>query len=159
MRKLIILLIILLSISSQTIAKDTTTETQAKQAFITMGKKVIASGGPEWQVKIYKKYINHPELLNVQFALVTSYNGGESCGRIDAHGNRCTTRTAAANLVPQYKYIWTKFGLRQVLDSGAKSNDRKAKGRGCSFWVDYWYPTSKNPVDGWNKTSAIVLSP
>lgn len=131
-------------------------------SFVKMGKQVIAKNNPAWAVKIYQKYINHPEnlkKLQIKWALVTQYNGQEGSGKKDRHDHACTMRTAAANRIPQYHYIWTKYGLRQILDSGAHSNDKKADRMGCNFWVDYWFPTSNNPIDGWNKTSAFVLDP
>mgnify|MGYP000898306187 CR=1 FL=1 len=127
--------------------------------FMAASKKVIERGYPSWQVEVYKKYIDKPEKLTVKMAVITSYNGQEACGKIDAHNDRCTEKTAASNLIPQYRYIWTKYGLRRVLDTGAKSNDKKAKGMGANLWIDYWYPNAKNPVQGWNKTPVVILNP
>ena len=150
-------IITLMLVLSSLVVSCSADNSKTVDSFIKMGKQVIAKGSPAWQVKIYQKYINHPELLKIQWALVTSYNGNESCGRVDGSGKRCTTRVAASNVVSRGRYVWTKYGLRQVLDSGAHSNDSKARGRGCAFWMDYWYPTGNNPIDGWNKTPVIVL--
>lgn len=126
--------------------------------FVGMGEYTIEQGEPAWAVKIYEKYITQPEKLTMLWALATQYNANEGRqGKVDSVGAPCTMRTAASNRVKRGKYIWTKYGLRQVLDCGAHSNDRKADGRGCNFWVDYWYPTARNPIDGWNKTPAFIL--
>lgn len=155
-KKLFFILLILIFPISEALSNSLTVD-----EFIKMGKQVIAKGEPEWQVKIYKKYINSPEKLKVKLALITSYNGQEKNGKIDRHDKPCTLRTASANLIPQYYYVWSKYGLRQVLDTGAKSNDKFAQNskNKCDLWVDYWYKTPRNPVDGWNKTPVIILAP
>lgn len=74
-------------------------------------------------------------------AWVTAYYPWEGrSGRVDCRGNRCTPRTAAANRLPYGTYVWVAnpCGLRQVLDRGARSNDRIADRRGCDLWVDLW---------------------
>lgn len=82
--------------------------------------------------------------------LVTSYYGTEPDGRVDCHGNACSLRTAASNKLPQYVWIWGKaFGLRQILDTGAHSNDTAAKRASASCWADIWYRLPKHsPWDG-----------
>jgi len=74
-------------------------------------------------------------------AFVTAYYPWEGrSGRVDCKGNPCTKRTAAANRLPYGTYVWVAdpCGMRQVLDRGARSNDRVADRRGCDLWVDLW---------------------
>lgn len=94
--------------------------------------------------------------------LVTAYVGIEPDGRVDRRGQPCTWRTAASNRVPYGSYIWTeKWGMRQVLDCGARSNDRKAHNAGCDFWVDIWFPSIRYAYlagcDGWRPVRAAVI--
>lgn len=65
-------------------------------------------------------------------------------GRVDAYGNRCTMRTLAANRLPRRAYVLLieRGELRQVLDCGARSNDRRfAERRGLDLWIDRWHPS------------------
>ena len=60
--------------------------------------------------------------------VLTQYNGREASGKIDGHKKPCTMRTCASNRIRQYAWVWTeRTGLRQVLDTGALSNDRRAR--------------------------------
>lgn len=93
--------------------------------------------------------------------VLTQFNGREASGKIDRRGRACTMRTAASNRIPEYSYIWTeRTGLRQVLDTGASSNDRKARGIGGT-WVDIWFPTASHAreagVDGWKPVRGAVV--
>ena len=94
--------------------------------------------------------------------VLTQYNGNEASGKRDRRGRACTMRTAASNIVPENSYIWTeRTGLRQVLDTGAHSNDRKARGIGGT-WVDIWFPTASHAreagIDGWRPVRGAVIA-
>jgi hypothetical protein len=95
--------------------------------------------------------------------LVTAYHAGEGRdGRIDNRGRPCTERTAASNRVKRGSYIWTEaWGIRQVLDCGARSNDRKADRAGCDSWLDLWFPSARAArragCDGWAPTAGAVV--
>jgi hypothetical protein len=74
-------------------------------------------------------------------AWVTHYWAAEGPdGRVDCYGNRCTLRTAAANLLPRKAYVWVSnpCQIRQVLDCGARRNDRIAQRKGADVWIDLW---------------------
>ena len=94
--------------------------------------------------------------------VLTQYNGREASGKIDRRGRACTMRTAASNIIPENSYIWTeRTGLRQVLDTGARANDRVARILGGT-WVDVWYPTAEHArkagVDGWRPIRGAVVA-
>lgn len=94
--------------------------------------------------------------------VLTQYNGREASGKRDRHGNPCTLRTCASNLIPENSYIWTeRTGLRQVLDTGARSNDGIARRKG-GIWCDIWYPTASHAreagVDGWRPVRGAVIA-
>ena len=94
--------------------------------------------------------------------VLTQYNGREASGKRDRHGNPCTLRTCASNRIPQYAWVWTeRTGLRQVLDTGARANDRVARILGGT-WVDVWYPTAEHArkagVDGWRPVRGSVIA-
>lgn len=93
--------------------------------------------------------------------VLTQYNGREASGKRDRRGNPCTMRTCASNRIRQYAWVWTeRTGLRQVLDTGALSNDRRARRLGGT-WVDVWFPTARHAreagVDGWRPTKGAVI--
>jgi hypothetical protein len=94
--------------------------------------------------------------------VLTQFNGREASGKIDGRGRACTMRTAASNRIPQFSFIWTeRTGLRQVLDTGAHSNDWRASGLGGT-WVDIWYPTARHAreagIDGWRPVRGAVVA-
>jgi 3D (Asp-Asp-Asp) domain-containing protein len=93
--------------------------------------------------------------------VLTQFNGREASGKRDRRGRACTMRTAASNIIPENSYIWTEgTGLRQVRDTGASSNDRKARGIGGT-WCDIWYPTARHArragIDGWKPVRGAVI--
>lgn len=111
-----------------------------------------------WQRKGYQRGLDAGTTLGRPLVL-TAYYGTEGSGRIDAHGARCSLRTCASNRIPQYAYVWTpRTGLRQVLDTGSRANDHRAKG---GTWVDVWYPTRRSArqtgIDGWVSTEGAVI--
>lgn len=93
--------------------------------------------------------------------VLTQYNGNEASGKRDRRGRACTMRTAASNRIPENSYIWTeRTGLRQVLDTGARSNDVIARRKG-GIWCDIWFPTASHAreagVDGWRPVRGAVV--
>ncbi len=52
-------------------------------------------------------------------------------------------------------------GLRQVLDTGARSNDGIARRKGGT-WCDIWYPTERHArragIDGWRPVRGAVIA-
>ncbi len=115
-----------------------------------------------WQRAAYKRGLDAGVTADHRF-VVTAYLGTEGrSGRIDSRGNRCTMRTAASNRVKRGSYVWTpRWGIRQVLDCGAKSNDRKADRMGCDSWLDLWFPNGRAArrvgCDGWTPTTGAVI--
>lgn len=114
-----------------------------------------------WQHEGYSRGLRAGVTTNRTLVL-TQYNGREASGKTDRRGRACTMRTAASNRIPEYSYIWTeRTGLRQVLDTGAHSNDRKARGIGGT-WVDIWFPTASHAreagVDGWRPVRGAVIA-
>ena len=93
--------------------------------------------------------------------ILTQYNGNEPDGRRDRYGNPCTLRTCASNRLPRHAYVWTeRSNLRQVLDCGARSNDRRAARMGGT-WVDVWYRSARHAraagIDGWVPVRGSVV--
>jgi hypothetical protein len=93
--------------------------------------------------------------------ILTAYYGTEPDGRRDRYGRPCTSRTAASNRLPRHAYIWTeRSNLRQVLDCGARSNDRRAARLGGT-WVDVWHETPRDAraagIDGWVPVRGAVV--
>jgi len=114
----------------------------------------------DWQRAGYEAGIRAGTRATRTIWLTGYYATEGSSGRTDCQGRRCTLRTAAANRVPQGWYVWTEYGIRQVTDRGAKSNDRYAARKGADLWVDYWYPrASACPFGGSTITYAAVIAP
>lgn len=118
-------------------------------------------GAPAWKLDVYRRGLSLGVTACCE-VLVTAYLGTEPDGRVDRRGKPCTWRTAASNRVPYGSYLWTEeWGVRQVLDCGARSNDRKAERAGCHFWADMWFPTARAArragCDGWTPTSGAVI--
>ena len=97
----------------------------------------------DWQARGYRLGLAQGVTCTTPIFL-TAYYGTEASGKVDSKGNACTYRTCASNKVKRGSYIWTKYGLRQVLDCGAHFNDRIASRRGANLWVDYWYPSARH---------------
>ena len=97
----------------------------------------------DWQARGYRLGLDQGVTANTRIFL-TAYYGTEASGKVDSKGNACTYRTCASNKVKRGSYIWTKYGLRQVLDCGALFNDRIALRKGADLWVDYWYPSARH---------------
>ena len=108
-----------------------------------------------WQAKGYSLGLKRGVTCST-YVWLTHYSADEGRdGRIDNKGNACTRRTAAANEIPRGSYVWIEAAgeLRQILDSGARRNDRigRRKDRRVRTpgWVDVWYRRSKdNPFGG-----------
>ncbi len=48
-------------------------------------------------------------------------------------------------------------GIRQVLDTGAKSNMRRARKKGADVWVDAWLPSPAHNSWGSTVTPLAVI--
>lgn len=60
-------------------------------------------------------------------------------GARTASGYGCSERVAACNRLPARTFVWTQqSGIRQVLDTGARSNDARAERLGADMWMDVW---------------------
>lgn len=113
-----------------------------------------------WQATGYKLIIKTGAKADRTLVL-TAYYGTEPDGRRDRYGNPCTYRTCAANKLPRHAYVWTeRSNLRQVLDCGARSNDRRAERLGGT-WVDIWFKHASNAraagIDGWVPVQGVVV--
>ena len=76
-------------------------------------------------------------------AWLTSYYPEEGFprGQMCRWGYPVSERVAAANRLPARTFVWhPRTGIRQVLDTGARSNDRVAERKGAAFWCDFWEP-------------------
>ena len=95
-----------------------------------------------WQRVGYEQALRHGVVW--ADAWVTQYYPQEGHHRGDETrwGYRVDERCAAANELPGFSFVWSnRFGLRQVLDTGADRNDRVARSRwGAEHWVDIWVP-------------------
>lgn len=96
----------------------------------------------EWQRVGYEQALRHGVVWAE--AWVTQYYPQEGHHRGDETrwGYPVDERCAAANELPGFSFVWSnRFGLRQVLDTGADRNDRVARSRwGAEHWVDIWVP-------------------
>lgn len=123
--------------------------------FQTVAAKVVAGEirADPWQIQAYKSGL--AKGVTEKTFVVTTYSPEDGGGRIDRHGKRCTLRTCASNKIRQYHYIWIeRVGVRQVLDTGARSNDKKG-----GIWVDIWYPNrreAKKLKAGFTKMSGVT---
>lgn len=98
---------------------------------------------PEWKRRSYQRVIAEGLTVRPGRLWVTHYWPAEGRdGQVDCRGNRCTSRTAACNQLPYGTVVWLQepCGLRQILDVGARRNDRRARRYGADFWLDRWAP-------------------
>jgi len=112
--------------------------------FRRCARKALAGAYGElapWQITGYSQALAHTPVAALCW--VTTYHEDEG----NMRGNQCrwwdagcSERVAAANELPGFAFVWMpETGLRQVLDTGADSNDRRARGReGAAHWVDFW---------------------
>jgi hypothetical protein len=93
-----------------------------------------------WQREAYTLGLERGVTVKGKVFLTVFYPWEGRSGCLDCKGNPCTSRTAASNRLPYGTYIWVAnpCGVRQVLDRGARSNDRVADRRGCDLWIDLW---------------------
>ena len=150
------------------LAALTLTLTAAPQTTLDMTDPFTACAGralrgdfgelAEWQAEGYKRGLAQHVTASRRVWL-TGYYGTEGSGRTDAAGRRCTMRTCAANPpTRQGWWVWTPHGIRQARDTGARSNDRIARAKGCALWVDYWYATpGRCPFGGSTRTNGAVI--
>ena len=113
-----------------------------------------------WQVAAYKRGLAQGVTANKTIWLTGYYATEGNSGRTDCKGRRCTLRTAAANRVRQGGSVWTPYGIRDVRDTGAHSNDHHADRKGADLWADYWYARpSQCPFGGSTITTGAVIAP
>ncbi len=114
----------------------------------------------DWQRDVYARGLCAGVMADRR-AWLTAYYGTRPDGKRDRYGNRCTLRHAAARdeQVPRRAYIWTaESGIRQVLDTGAKSNMRRAREKGADVWIDAWLPSPAHNTWGSTVTPLAVIS-
>jgi len=95
----------------------------------------------DWQREGYDGAL-HGDVRRVR-AWVTTYfpEEGFPRGQATRYGQGVDERCVAANLLPAYSWVWhPRVGLRQVLDTGARRNDRVARRKGAELWIDFWEP-------------------
>lgn len=97
-----------------------------------------------WQAKGYALGLERSVKANAKVWL-TVYYGNRRHGQIDRRGRKCTMRTAAATSIAENAYVWCSppGELRQILDTGSKRNDGRARRKGAERWVDFWYPSAQ----------------
>lgn len=63
-------------------------------------------------------------------------------GEGTAHGYGCDETIAAANALPGGTVVWiaSPAHLRVIGDTGARGNDRVARRKGATLWLDLWLP-------------------
>jgi hypothetical protein len=110
-----------------------------------------------WQREGYTRLLKGHRTYRAYRTHYGPYEGRQ--GRVDAYGNPCTMRTLAANRLPRKAYVLLieRGELRQVLDCGARSNDRRfADRRGLDCWIDTWEPHSRLRNVGGPVTIAVT---
>ena len=93
-------------------------------------------------------------------AWLTAYYGNHPDGKRDRYGRPCTLRHAAARdeQVPRRAFVWTaQSGIRQVLDTGARSNISRARKKGADVWIDAWLPSPAHNSWGSTVTPLAVI--
>jgi len=100
----------------------------------------------EWQRVGYAQFMEHGPTW--KRAWCTDYFPDEGFPR--GQGTRWSypvnERCAACNELPGFSFVWSnRFGIRQVLDTGADSNDRHARNGtkhrpSAGHWLDIWVP-------------------
>jgi hypothetical protein len=99
----------------------------------------------------------------IKSAWITTYYPQEGFwrGKGCRWGIGTSERVAAANLLPAKTFVWISNPphLRQVWDTGSKRNDRVARSKQASLWIDLWVP-----FPGWKGldtrvSEVFILSP
>lgn len=94
-----------------------------------------------WQREGYEAALRRQPLI--LRAWVTTYYPSEGFprGQMCRWGIGVSERVAAANKLPPKTWVWhPRTGIRQVWDTGAHSNDRRASRLGADLWIDFWEP-------------------
>ena len=97
----------------------------------------------DWQYKAYTYALAQDAGIE-GLAWVTSYGPWEGFmfGEACAYGYGCSASTAAANLLPAHYYVLIElpdgWEVRRIEDCGAKRNDRIARYKGATVWIDRW---------------------
>jgi hypothetical protein len=113
-----------------------------------------------WQERGYIKFLDEGGVKKT--AWVTQYYPSEGFprGQGTRWGVGVNERVIAANELPASSWvIILNVGIRQVLDTGANSNDSVARKKGADHWLDLWVP--KSGMYGFNTmtTEAVAISP
>lgn len=114
-----------------------------------------------WQETGYRRGLERGMTCDTQ-AWLTVYGPWEGRqGRTDRRGRPCSWRTAAANAIPENSWVWSPVDgrIRQVRDCGAKSNDRRARRRGATVWVDLWHRRARQVTWGGSMVTNIAVIP
>jgi hypothetical protein len=112
----------------------------------------------EWQRVGYRR------ALEVGFRRTTGWlttyypEEGFYRGKGTRYGYGVDERCAAANRLPARTFVWhPKTGIRQVLDTGASSNDSVAHRRGAELWIDFWEPSAGALGIGADTEEVIII--
>lgn len=110
-----------------------------------------------WQKEGYQALAKGHRTHRAYYTHFGPYEGRQ--GRVDAYEQPCTMRTLASNKLPRRSWVLLQapyWELRQVLDCGAKSNDRNfAYKHDREVWVDRWHPSPKLKDVGGPVTIAV----
>jgi len=110
---------------------------------------------PAWKLAAYRCGLDQGQQVRGHVWLTAYYPWEGRSGRVDSRGAPCTSRTAAANRLSRGAYLWVEepCQMRQVLDRGARFNDRIADRHGCNLWADLWMT---KPMDTHTTHYAVV---
>ncbi len=104
-----------------------------------------------WQRQGYKRGLNGAWSARVwltQFYPSEGFPEGAICRwshlgtKLEGREVRASLRVAASNTLKPLSWVWIAdpCHIRQVWDTGAKSNDARARRQGAKWWVDLWVP-------------------
>ena len=114
----------------------------------------------QWQADGYTKLLDAGGVRKT--AWVTQYYPSEGFqrGQGTRWGVGVNERVIAANELPAHSWvIILDVGIRQVLDTGANSNDSVARRRGADHWLDLWVPRAGMYGFSTTKTDAMAIPP
>jgi hypothetical protein len=114
----------------------------------------------KWQERGYTKLLDEGGVKKT--AWVTQYYPSEGFprGQGTRWGVGVDERVIAANELPASSWvILLNVGIRQVLDTGANSNDSVARRKGADHWLDLWVPKSNMYGFSTMTTEAMAIEP
>lgn len=95
----------------------------------------------EWQRVGYSRGLEIGARKHRVWATTYFPEEGFPRGQMCRWGYPVSERVVAANRLPARTFVWHPLaGIRQVLDTGARSNDTHADRMGAALWVDWWEP-------------------